>query len=446
MGTERLPGGIALVRDFRVIWSWGVEEIPYCYSLYGREAPCPRCPLSREPPEEAEIEVNHPVGPREVLHCLSGMQLIVWPGSVTPLCRLPRGTGTAVYSGRGLVESWDGLLARRSGVESGRAIGQSAFRLLQRLGRNRVVRQVERVLQGAPQGSVATDESLVSVVLPSEGRRLYHLLLDLGKLGVLEPDYLLRPCFRYGGSSADLVSRLVTIAESLSWSYDISPRAAEGLSSWILPGVLDRMLAGILKAMAEICPSLWLSCSVVETGQDRWPDAFPGTYYALDFEVATKPDRWNMQQLRGLSDLMLRMGGWVEADDEGSGLRVALPAALPSPQSSVGLVAFGGDEPGFDEVLECADSVGLAVRNAESPGDLARLQPIADGLLLGAAGPMRALPAAAAARLPSQPMMVAGGTVHSAAGPGEPEIRIPLPAQRSTLVSALRRLTGAGLS
>lgn len=446
MSPQRPPGGIAVVSDYRVLWSWGIGDVRLCYHLYGRQEPCPRCPLATGPEAEREVEVNHPSGPREVLRRLGGLVLIVWPGTASPLDRLPLGIGTAVYSPEGRVEEWRGLHVRRSGVESGRAAGQGASRLLQRLGPVRVLRQVKRGLRGAPQGNLALDGGLASVLLPAGQGKLYHLLLDLGELGVMEPDYLMRPCFRTGGGSTDLASRLTTIAESRGWSYDISPQAAEGLPTWILPGVLDRVLSGILDTMAGITTSLWLSCSVSEEGPERWPDALPGAYHALDFEVQARPDSWEMECLRGLSARMRSLGGWVDAVGAGEIIRVAFCRGLPRPGASVGLVAFAGDEPGFDEVTDCAKEAGVALRRAGDPAELARLQPIAEGLLLGAAGPARWLPAALAARMPSQPLLVAGGTVHSASGPGDPEIRIPLPSEEAIVVSALRRLAGMGPS
>jgi|GEM_PF-5284728 len=442
MSAELPCGGIAAIREYRVLWSWGIESLDHCYSLYGRSGPCPRCPLRSGTPTEGGVEVNHPVGPREVLHFLPGLQLAVWPGPASPIDRLPRGVGTAVYSSGGAVKAWEGLHARRTGIEAGRAAGQQAGRLLDRLGSGRVRRQVEGTLRGEPHGGVLAGGKLASVLLPAAEGGFHHLLIDLAELGLAEPVYLLRPCFRHGGSASDPVSRLATVAESLGWSYDISPKAAEGFSTWMLPGVTDRLLTGLLRAAAGLCPSMWLSCSTIETGEELWPRALPGRYLALDLELQSSPDRWQSEALRGLSQRMEVMGGWMRADEGEGTLRVALPKGLPRPRASVGLAAFAGGEPGFGQVLEAAEEAGIAVRLAETAEELARLQPISDGLLLGAAGPMPGLPAAAAARMPFQPLLVAGGTVHSAPGPGEPEYRIPLPAGRSTLVSALRRITG----
>jgi len=442
MSAELPCGGIAVIREYRVLWSWGIETLAHCYGLYGRDDPCPRCPLRSGSHSEGKVEVNHPTGPREVLHFLPGLQLAVWPGPAAPIDRLPRGAGTAVYTSGGSVEAWEGLHVRRSGIEPGRAVGQQALRLLDRLGSRRIRRQVERTLQGSNQGGVMAGGNLGSVIFPASEGRLHHLLIDLTELGLMEPVFLFRPCFRHGGSVSDPVSRLATVAESLGWSYDISPGAAEGLSTWILPGVMDRLLTGILGTAAGLCPSLWFSCSVIEMGEKYWPRALPGCYLVLDFGLRSNPDRWQSEALRGLSQRMVAMGGWVEADEENKSLRVAFPKALPRPRASVGLAAFAGEEKGFGQVLESVDEAGIGVRVAESPEELARLQPIAEGLLLGAAGPMPGLPAAVAARMPFQPMLVAGGAIHSTPGPGEPEYRIPLPADKSILVSALRRLIG----
>lgn len=442
MSAELPCGGIAAIREYRVLWSWGIESLTHCYSLYGRSDPCPRCPLRSGTRSGGRVEVNHPAGPREVLHFLPGLQLAVWPGPASPIDRLPRGVGTAVYSSGGAVQAWEGLHARRTGIEAGRAAGQPAGRLLDRLGSRRVRRQVEGALRGEPHGGVLAGGNLASVLLPAAEDGFHHLLIDLAGLGLTEPVYLLRPCFRHGGSASDPVSRLATVAESLGWSYDISPKAAEGFSTWMLPGVMDRLLAGILRAAAGLCPSLWLSCSTIETGEELWPRALPGCYLALDLELRSSPDRWQSEALRGLSQRMAAIGGWMKTDEREGSLRVAFPKGLTRPRASVGLAAYAGGEPGFGRVLESAEEAGVAVRVAESGEELARLQPITDGLLLGAAGPMPGLPAAVAARMPFQPLLVAGGTVHSAPGPGEPEYRIPLPAEMSTLVSALRRITG----
>ena len=436
------PGlGIAVISRYRVLWSRGIGDLAHCYSVYGRGEPCPRCPLRSGAPSEGKVEVHHASGPRETLHYLPGLQLVVWPGAAAPLEGLGRGAGTAVYASEGIVEVWGELHSRRTGVESGRATGQQATRLLERLGSRRIRRQVEKALHGETSSGVLTEERLASVLFPGAEGRLHHLLLDLRDLELLEPVYLLRPCFRRGGSPVDPVSRLATVAESRGWSYDISPGAtAENLSTWILPGVLDKLLADILGAAAELCPSLWLSCSTVESAEDFWPHALPGRYLALDFEIQRAPDRWHSENLRGLSQRMTTMGGWVKVEAEDSRLRVSIPEALPSPRASFGLLAFAGEELGFGQVLESAEEAGLRVRVAQSPRELAGDQSIADGLLLGAAGPMPGLPAALAARMPFQSILVAGGAVHSASGPEEPEYRIPLPAERSTLISALRRI------
>jgi hypothetical protein len=385
----------------------------------------------------AGVRVDHPRGPGETVVPLPGCRLVVWDGTGGPVHSLPEEIGVAVYRRDGRVSRWEGAHARMSGVDSARAVGQTAARILPRLGARRVVRQAEAALQGAFPPAVRTAEGTVSAFFPEAGRIL-HLLLDLVALGAVEPVCLPRLCFRHGGGTSDLVSRLVTVAESLGWSYDISSAAADGLPTWMLPGSLDRFLAGALKAMSQLCPDRWLFCSTMRAGSKTGKGVLPGLYHVLGFRGGGD-GRWQLRTIGGLAAQVVRLGGFVDVDSEGETVRVALPRALEMGPEASGLLTFGGGN-AAEIIAGAAADLGIPLTEAADTEELQRLQTGAAGVVTKAVGEHRSLPAALAARIPSQPLMVIGGAVHEPAEPGSPERRLPMPASRESALCSLRDL------
>mgnify|MGYP006281896179 CR=1 FL=1 len=435
-----MPGGIAVVRDGRVLWSWGVGDMDHCWELYGRESTCPRCPGDGPIPRSG-VCIDHPRGPAETVLPLPECRLLVWSGGTGPVHPMPEAVGIAAYGGDGRVARWEGVHATLSGVDSSRALGQTARRLMARIRLPRVARQVDLALGGNLPPPVRTADGTFSALFNDSGRVL-HLLLDLVRLGAVEPEWLPRLCFRHGGATCDLVSRLVTLAESRGWSYDISSAAADGLPTWMLPESLDRLLAGTLEAMSDLCPERWLSCSTMRADASAGASVLPGRYHVVGFRGGAAGS-WRLRRIGGLAALARRLGGFVDVEAERETVRVALPKALDRDPNASGILAFGGGQAPIAGLLKAASELRLRVRECADQEELQQLQTGAEAILVGTAGGSH-LPAALAARIPCQPLMVAAGSLHTPAEPGSPEQRLPLPASRESMLKALRGLLRSG--
>lgn len=443
---------ILYMEDFSVVWQGAGPALKHCWEYWGESGVCEGCPLSAPP--EARLSRMRFVRDGILEEIIPGGR-----GHALLRTRLPRDQrdqpddmlpgGTAVYDKEGMVRSWSSWFEAVTGIPSKVAVGQHSARLLEKLGSDRLTRQLEKALEGVflPESVEFTTSGRrchSRMVQGSAGGAIHHFVLDNLSAGLGDVWMLAGPGLSASAEKPiDIGGPLTSACEIKGWEMDTGPTASEsGGRTWLSQGVLSELLLDILRTMTSMCPEKWVALETRDMGSGSLRlsrPVLPGRYHILQF--TTYPVLLDSQAaaLAALEREMTMLGGWLARSESGDGLEIGFPAA-------------GRKSPGTGILLYSPDPVFLAFAEevlgqtypslSKAPGlaELAQMQQEADLVILRVKPHEFTLVASLMSRIPEQGILLATGL-----RPAIPFLSsrievIQLPATAEELLGSVRRM------
>ncbi len=443
---------VLYMEDFKVVWQGAGPSLRHCWEYWGETGVCDGCPLSAPP--DARLSRMRFVRDGTLEEIIPGAR-----GHALLHARLPRDQqdhphdmlpgGTAVYDAEGVVRAWSSWFEAVTGIPPQVAVGQHSARLVEKLGSERVCRQLEKALEGlflpeSVEFTISGRRCHSRMVRgPAEGT-IHHFVLDNLSAGLGDVWMLAGPGLSVSAEKpVEIGGPLTSACEIKGWEMDTSPTASEsGGRTWLSQGVLSELLLDILRTMTPMCPERWVALDTRDIGIGSLRisrPVLPGRYHVLQF--TTYPVLLDSQTaaLAALEREMTMLGGWLARPESGDGLEIGFPAARKK-SPGAGILLYSPD-PVFLSFAE--EVLGQTYQSlAKAPGleELAEMQQAADLVILRVKPHEFTLVASLMARMPEQGILLATGLK-----PATPFLSsrievIQLPATAEELLGSVRRM------
>jgi len=358
---------------------------------------------------------------------------------------VPAFPGTSLYSGEGLVLGWSHWMERSTGVSAASAVGQPAGRLLDRIGSEKLGLQYEFALKGVflgePVEFFSPDGVPVYSYMAEAPRGISHTVADSGELELGAAVSPSPGTWATAGNQASVAEALADAVRITRWEYDMSGAAAgSGTRTWLSHRTVTETMVQLMRLLAPFCPDRWAGLDTTVIDEDVPGRLFlPGSYHVLRFRVLPVLMPAQLVLLERIRMQLRSLGCALVHTEEEDALQVAVPEALEAGRN-MDVVVYSSDSHFLGQCERTLPSAADTWHISESPSEASRLQRKTLAMILRLRPDELPLVPAFVSRLPSQPMLVASGSMSGASPMGSCAELLQLPVEEKQLLVALRRL------
>lgn len=448
------------MKNTDVLWHGATLDIKKCYHFYNRVEQCPECPLNqlkKTHTKSAILENNN--GYIEEIHPTEHGFLVTWthvPGDYDnpadnvdiPTADFPG--GTAVYRNTGEILRWDSWFSNSVGVSLEQAKGQSASRLLDKLGIKPLLDQLHDAMNGSfirePVEFLHQGILCYSKMSYTDNDIILHTIFDSNTAGIatdisaIGPGVLLTPNI---DEPSCLAESLSLACEKSGWDFDVSGiTTSSGFPVWFRKDATLDILQHMLHLLSPVCLERWTGLETAflkDTPKGSNFYILSGNWHVLRFRIHSKelPDR--VAILSNINLFMRGFGGWLAGSPEKDVIQIGFPVAQLHTRA-VDLIVYS---PPGNFLNMCrnilSDNMTRQAIFTDSIEELSAGQVTANSLILRLDHTNMYAVSTLAARIPNQKILAASGLNYGLpTGAGVQHIRIPT--TRDSLVSAIRRI------